>query len=96
MVCLAAFFNDLISVASNRDTQDVHQKYNNSLIAYISEITGISTANLAFSISANSDSVNSYEDQIFNIDVLQNDDFDSQSSFNILTACGSSSFNRII
>ena len=80
----STFFNDLISVASNRDTQDVHQKYNNSLIAYISEITGISTANLAFSISANSDSVNAYEDQIFNIDVLQNDDFDSQSSFNIL------------
>ena len=38
---------------------------------------------IAFSIRANPDSVSSFEDQSFNIDVLENDDFDNQSSFNL-------------
>ena len=77
------FFNDLVLVASNNDQENIYSRYSLDLITYISEISGQTESNLAFSITANSDSVSSFEDQIFNINVLENDDYDNQSSFNI-------------
>ena len=77
------FFNDLVLVASSNDQENVYSRYSLNLISYISEISGQSESNLAFSIRANPDSVSSFEDQSFNIDVLENDDFDNQSSFNL-------------
>ena len=77
------FFNDLIAVASGNDSQNIYLKYSSNLISYIAEISGQSEASLAFTITANTDSITSFEDQLFNIDVLQNDDFDSESSLNI-------------
>jgi hypothetical protein len=77
------FFNDLVLVASNNDQENIYSRYSLDLITYISEISGQTESNLAFSIKANSDSVSSFEDQIFNINVLENDDYDNQSSFNI-------------
>ena len=77
------FFNDLVLVASNNDQENIYSRYSLNLISYISEISGQSESNLAFSIRANPDPVSSFEDQSFNIDVLQNDDFDNQSSFNL-------------
>ena len=77
------FFNDLVLVASNKDQENIYSRYSLDLITYISEISGQTESNLAFSIKANSDSVSSFEDQIFNINVLENDDYDNQSSFNI-------------
>ena len=77
------FFNDLVLVASNNDQENIYSRYSLNLIAYISEISGQSESNLAFSISANPDSISSFEDQSFNIDVLENDDFNNQSSFNL-------------
>ena len=77
------FFNDLILVASNNDQENIYSRYSLNLISYVSEISGQTESNLSFSITANSDSVSSFEDQAFNIDVLQNDDFDNQSSFNV-------------
>ena len=79
----STFFNDLITVASGNDVQNIYLKYNSNLISYISEISGQPEASLAFAIKANADSISSFEDQLFNIDVLQNDDFDSESSLNI-------------
>ncbi len=78
------FFNDLVLVASNNDQENIYSRYSLDLITYISEISGQTESNLAFSIKANSDLVSSFEDQTFNINVLENDDFDSQSSYNIL------------
>ena len=78
------FFNDLVLVASNNDQENIYSRYSLDLITYISEISGQTESNLAFSITANSDLVSSFEDQTFNINVLENDDFDSQSSYNIL------------
>ncbi len=80
---LTLFFNDLVLVASNNDQENIYSRYSLNLIAYISEISGQSESNLAFSISANPDSISSFEDQSFNIDVLENDDFNNQSSFNL-------------
>ena len=77
------FFNDLVLVASNNDQENIYSRYSLNLISYVSEISGQTESNLAFSITANSDSVSSFEDQAFNIDVLENDDFDNQSSFNV-------------
>ena len=77
------FFNDLVLVASNNDQENIYSRYSLDLITYISEISGQTESNLAFSIKANSDSVSSFEDQTFNINVLENDDYDSQSSYNI-------------
>ena len=77
------FFNDLILVASNNDQENIYSRYSLDLISYVSEISGQTESNLAFSITANSDSVSSFEDQTFNINVLENDDYDSQSSYNI-------------
>jgi len=77
------FFNDLVLVASNNDQENIYSRYSLDPISYISEISGQTESNLAFSIMANSDSVSSFEDQAFNIDVLENDDFDNQSSFNV-------------
>ena len=77
------FFNDLVLVASNNDQENIYSRYSLDLITYISEISGQTKSNLAFSITANSDSVSSFEDQTFNINVLENDDYDSQSSYNI-------------
>ena len=77
------FFNDLVSVASDNDQENIYSRYSLDLITYISEISGQTESNLAFSITANSDSVSSFEDQTFNINVLENDDYDSQSSYNI-------------
>jgi len=77
------FFNDLILVASNNDQENIYSRYSLDLITYISEISGQTESNLAFSITANSDSVSSFEDQIFNINILENDDYDNQSPFNI-------------
>lgn len=77
------FFNDLVLVASNNDQENIYSRYSLNLISYVSEISGQTESNLAFSITANSDSVSSFEDQTFNIDVLENDDFDNQSSFNV-------------
>jgi len=77
------FFNDLVLVASNNDQENIYSRYTLNLISYVSEISGQTESNLAFSITANSDSVSSFEDQSFNIDVLENDDFDNQASFNI-------------
>ena len=62
--------------------QNIYLKYNSNLISYISEISGQPEASLV-AITANADSISSFEDQLFNIDVLQNDDFDSESSLNI-------------
>ena len=78
------FFNDLVLVASNIDQENIYSRYSIDLISYVSEISGQTESNLAFSITSNSDSVSSFEDQTFNINVLENDDFDSQSSYNIL------------
>ena len=77
------FFIDLIAVASGNDVQNIYSRYDSDLVAYVSEISGETVANLAFSIQANPDLINSFEDQSFNIDVLVNDDFDNQASFNI-------------
>ena len=77
------FFNDLVLVASNNDQENIYSRYSLDLITYISEISGQTESNLAFSITANSDLVSSFEDQTFNINVLENDDYDSQSSYNI-------------
>ena len=77
------FFNDLILVASNNDQENIYSRYSLDLISYVSEISGQTESNLAFSITANSDSVSSFEDQTFNINVLENDDYYSQSSYNI-------------
>ena len=77
------FFNDLVLVASNNDQENIYSRYSLDLITYISEISGQTESNLAFSITANSDSVSSFEDQSFNINVLENDDYDIQSSYNI-------------
>ena len=77
------FFNDLVLVASNNDQENIYSRYSLDLISYISEISGQTESNLAFSIIANSDPVSSFEDQTFNINVLENDDYDNQSSFNI-------------
>ena len=77
------FFNDLVLVASNNDQENIYSRYSLDLITYISEISGQTESNLAFSITANSDSISSFEDQVFNINVLENDDYDNQSSFNI-------------
>ncbi len=77
------FVNDVIAVSSNKDFQNIYSRYNNDLVVYLSEVTGQSEASLAFSITANPDSISSFEDQTYNIDVLQNDDFDNQSNFNI-------------
>ena len=77
------FFNDLVLVASNNDQENIYSRYSLDLITYISEISGQTESNLAFSITANSDSVSSFEDQIFNINILENDDYDNQSSYNI-------------
>lgn len=77
------FFNDLVIVASNNDQENIYSRYSLDLISYVSEISGQSESNIAFSITANSDSVSSFEDQIFNINVLENDDYDNQSPFNI-------------
>ncbi len=77
------FFNDLVLVASNNDQENIYSRYSLDLITYISEISGQTESNLAFSITANSDSVSSFEDQIFNINILENDDYDNQSPFNI-------------
>lgn len=77
------FFNDLVLVASNNDQENIYSRYSLDLITYISEISGQTESNLAFSITANSDLVSSFEDQTFNINILENDDYDSQSSYNI-------------
>tara|TARA_B100000035_G_scaffold77416_1_gene64590 strand:+ start:453 stop:3485 length:3033 start_codon:yes stop_codon:yes gene_type:complete len=77
------FFTDLLLVASNNDQNNIYSRYSLDLISYLSEVTGQTESNLAFSITANSDSISSFEDQSFNIDVLENDDFDDQSSFNV-------------
>ncbi|MDC2965333.1 Ig-like domain-containing protein [Gammaproteobacteria bacterium] len=77
------FFNDIVLVASNNDQENIYSKYSLDLITYISEISGQTESNLAFSITSNSDSVSSFEDQTFNINVLENDDYDNQSSYNI-------------
>ncbi len=77
------FFNDLVLVASNNDQENIYSRYSLDLITYISEISGQTESNLAFSITANSDLISSFEDQTFNINVLENDDYDSQSSYNI-------------
>ena len=79
----STFFNDLLLVSSKNDQENIYSRYSQNLISYLSEISGQSESDLAFSISANSDTVVSFEDQTFNIDVLENDDFDNQSSFNI-------------
>tara|TARA_B100001559_G_scaffold308110_1_gene300952 strand:+ start:2181 stop:5213 length:3033 start_codon:yes stop_codon:yes gene_type:complete len=77
------FFNDLLLVSSKNDQENIYSRYSQNLISYLSEVSGQSESDLAFSITANSDTVISFEDQTFNIDVLDNDDFDNQSSFNI-------------
>ena len=77
------FFNDLVLVASNNDKENIYSRYSLDLITYISEISGQTESNIAFSITANSDSISSFEDQTFNINVLENDDYDNQSPFNI-------------
>ena len=77
------FFNDLVLVASNNDIENIYSRYSLDLITYISEISGQTESNIAFSITANSDSISSFEDQTFNINVLENDDYDNQSPFNI-------------
>ncbi len=77
------FFIDLITVASGNDMQNIYSRYDSDLVTYVSEISGETEANLAFSIKANIDFINSFEDQVFNIDVLANDDFDNQALFNI-------------
>ena len=55
------FFNDLVLVASNNDQENIYSRYSLDLITYISEISGQTESNLAFSITANSDSVSSFE-----------------------------------
>ena len=45
------FFNDLVLVASNNDQENIYSRYSLDLITYISEISGQSESNLAFSIS---------------------------------------------
>ena len=77
------FFNDIVLVASNNDQENIYSRYSLDLITYISEISGQTESNLAFSITSNSDAVSSFEDQTFNINVLENDDYDNQSSYNI-------------
>ena len=53
------FFNDLVLVASNNDQENIYSRYSLDLITYISEISGQTESNLAFSITANSDLVSS-------------------------------------
>ncbi len=77
------FFNDLVLVASNNDQENIYSRYVSDLISYVSEISGQTETNLAFFITANPDSVISFEDQTFNINVLENDDYDEKSLPNI-------------